>query len=738
MLSFYQSIFSTSLLHNSYKPLPQKIWVIFITFSSQLSAMGKNILQPFALLIALFAFSTSASAQIDTSNRGTDFWVGFGHHQFMESGTNTQNMVLYLSAGSQAATVTVTLDSSAATPAVWWKKTYNIPANTAIVSDLIPKGTINASSSGTDPNFDARLFSATSSSGILRGKGIHIESNVPIVAYSHIYGSTSSGATMLVPVHAWGGLYTSVNSKQSYASNCFSWCYVIARYDNTVVEITPSVVTRGQNVTGLQAGVTKTITLMKGQIYQMLGANTGADASGNGGGNSDGYEMTGTRIKSVMSPTGYIHPIAVFSGSSRTTNTAACGAGGGDNDMQQHFPRQAWGRKYLTAPLSSGAGVSGPTTNGYKIAVTDPTTIVLKNGVPLTGLVNNTYYYFESNMAEYIEADKPVLVAQFMTGGACTPGSIGDPEMFYLSPISQAITDVVFYRTTRESISQQFVTLIIPTNGLSSLTIDGSSTVDLTYAHPRLAGYSVVVKRWSPAVISQSVIHSDSAFTGLTYGLGPVESYGYNLGTRLNAVNARDASVLPPGFTGEIPLPVTLLDFLASKKGTDVLLDWKTASEKNFAKFVVERSMNGLEFETIGEEKSKSEILSMYDFTDRKALDIFASNKVLYYRLKMVDNDGRFNYSNIVSIKTRNRDIDISVFPNPFTDHIQIKSFSEIKGKATIHVRDITGRIVLSKTTAIVQGQNLTEVRNLDGLRKGVYIVEIIVNDNRQYFKMVK
>lgn len=66
------------------------------------------------------------------SNRGKEFWVGYGHHQFMEAGTNTMEMVLYLSA-EQTANVTVTIDSSG------WSKNYVVPAGSVIISDFIPK-----------------------------------------------------------------------------------------------------------------------------------------------------------------------------------------------------------------------------------------------------------------------------------------------------------------------------------------------------------------------------------------------------------------------------------------------------------------------------------------------------------------------------------------------------------------------------------------------------------------------
>lgn len=483
----------------------------------------KQIITPIIIVLSLVLCGLEGFSQ-NLSNRGTEFWVGYGHHQFMEAGqSNSQEMVLYLSA-EQPANVTVTIEGTT------WIRNYAIPANTVIASEYIPKaGAI-----------DARLISVGCSfvppgtpcggEGTFSNKAIHIVSDVPIVAYAHIFGSTSSGATMLMPVETWGYSYISLNSKQSYAANCFSWVYAIAQQDNTVIEVTPSQITRA----GRPAGTPFTVTLQRGQIYQtMAGPEAGNPKP----------EMTGTKIRSIANAAGQCYPIAVFSGSSRTLGTpAACGtASGGDNDNQQCFPSQAWGKRYLTAPTSNSNTPSTPMTNTYKIVVKDPLTIVRRNGtqIPFASLINNTYYSFESNTAELIEADQPVMVGQFMhSGSACQGGAgVGDPEMMYISPVEQGIKRIGFYRNNREAIQVNYLTLIIPTAGVTSLRIDGSPTFDYSYVHPRLAGYTVVVKRWAAAQ-SQSIVYSDSAFTAITYGLGSVESYGYNAGTLINNLNA--------------------------------------------------------------------------------------------------------------------------------------------------------------------------------------------------------
>lgn len=468
------------------------------------------------------------------SNRGKEFRVGYGHHQFMEPGqSNAQDMVLYFSA-EQTANVRVIVKGRT----LIWDSVYVVPAGTVLASRLLPKGvntpTNNYGASVT--GLDCRLFDLPVSFGGLGSentfnRSVHIISDVPIVAYAHIFGSVSSGATMLLPIESWGYAYTSINSYQVNAGGPgYSWCYTIAKEDNTRIEVIPAVTT----LTGKPAGVPFYVNLNKGEIYQFVAPS---DADGNG------PQLTGSRIKSVANASGDCYPIAVFSGSSRTRGELACGTGSGrDNDMQQCFPTQTWGKLYLTAPFSTANSVTAINasvfmTSVYKVAVKEAGTVVKRNGVTLTGAVNGIYQ-FTSNTADVIEADKPIAVAQFMSGSAtCNPGSQGDPEMVYLSPLEQSIKRIGFYRNNRQSIVVNYVTIIIPTNGVSSLRIDGSSTFNHVYAHPNRPGYSVVVKGW-PSAQAQCVVTSDSTFTAITYGLGGAESYAYNGGAYLNNLSA--------------------------------------------------------------------------------------------------------------------------------------------------------------------------------------------------------
>lgn len=441
------------------------------------------------------------------TNKGKEFWVGYGHNEMFtmrsSDGINAQDMLLYLSADQQAK-VTVNI------PGTSWSKDYLIPANSAIATDLIPK-------SG---DADCRLLGE----GLFK-KNVHIVSDVPIVAYTHTYGDSSSGASLLLPVSVYGYTYFSANSEQSGPDNqSFCWFYVVASEDYTTVRITPNNETQG----GFKRGTSYDVQLMKGEVYNVMGRMNG----------NNSLNLAGSKIQSIPGSDGKCHRIAVFSGSSRTQVSPGGDPLGSGSDfmMTQVFPVNAWGRNYLTALTSSSDKASVlHIVNRYRIFLSDITTKVYRNGSRVLSLQNNSYYEVDSKTADYITADKPILVAQIIpsSNGGGGNWNVMDPELIYLSPIEQAINKVVFYNSNNANIEVNYLTMIIPENGASSLRIDGSNVFDTTYAHPNKAGYRVIVKQM-PVTPMQHVAQSDSGFTAITYGFGMHESYGYNIGCNVN------------------------------------------------------------------------------------------------------------------------------------------------------------------------------------------------------------
>ena len=128
--------------------------------------MNCRLFKLFYIVICLLLFG-SVYGQ-DYSNKGTDFWLGYGYHVNMAgnpSGGGTQDMILYLTSDKNAK-VTVEI------PSVGYSITYNVAANQTTISNPLPKFGAQ----------DARI----NSPGLLK-RGIHITSDVPIVAYSHLY-----------------------------------------------------------------------------------------------------------------------------------------------------------------------------------------------------------------------------------------------------------------------------------------------------------------------------------------------------------------------------------------------------------------------------------------------------------------------------------------------------------------------------------------------------------------------
>ncbi|MBX2931404.1 MAG: gliding motility-associated C-terminal domain-containing protein [Chitinophagaceae bacterium] len=463
----------------------------------------------------------------DSSNRGTHFYFAYAANQ-LNAGTS-QQMTYYISTESEPANVTIRVNGTS------WSRSFLVPPYSVYAPlpvDYLPKA-------GADNAF-------LNTAGIF-DRSVEIISDVPVTAYAHAIGSTSSGGCMLMPVGVWGYEYKTLTITQNYGASSYSLYYVIADNDNTAIEITSVDGVPTQNTTpAIPAGTATTVILNKGQVLQVLAT-------------SQTQELSGSLVKSVPNANGECFPIAVFSGSSRTAIDMPSGcSSGGDFSMQQNFPITAWGKRYLLAPTSFSTAPFNSTsnpfaTNVFRVAVQDPTTVVKYNDVPLTGIVNNHYYQFFSNQPGYIEADKPIMVAQFLGGGTCLGGSgVGDPEMIYISPIEQGIKEVGFYRNTAEAITINYLTMIVPTNALSSLLITDNGapqTPDYTYSHPangnvslKGVNYTVVIKRWTSAQ-RQVRVTCDSAFTGITYGLGSVESYGYNMGTLVKSLRATGSAV---------------------------------------------------------------------------------------------------------------------------------------------------------------------------------------------------
>ena len=190
--------------------------------------------------------------------------------------------------------------------------------------------------------------------------------------------------------------------------------------------------------------------------------------------------------------------------------------------------------------------------------------------------------------------------------------------------------------------------------------------------------------------------------------------------------------------TGVGPLPVSLSEFNIKKTGFQtVQLVWSTESEINADYFQIERSKDGRTFENIGRLAAKniSNTSQSYSFEDVNTERILH----YYYRLKMVDKDESFTYSNIVSAKfdfDKNAEL-ISVYPNPVKGNnftIQIKGFKN--QEATLTIYNQMGQQVSSQIIDIQKGENDTLI-NAHQLESGVYFISLEIDGQQEYHKLI-
>lgn len=183
-------------------------------------------------------------------------------------------------------------------------------------------------------------------------------------------------------------------------------------------------------------------------------------------------------------------------------------------------------------------------------------------------------------------------------------------------------------------------------------------------------------------------------------------------------VNATNVQLVRSG-----ALPLNLISFTSSKQNNDALLQWKTANEINVSRFEVQRSNDGQTFTTIGTVAAGG---SLYSFTDANT---FSSRTVAFYRLKSIDADDRFTYSNIIKL-SKQASATVTVYPNPVSD---VLSISGLKQNGTVLLYNAEGKLLQQQT---VTAQTMTI--DMSKYAKGIYLLQYKTGDEVVNQKIIK
>ena len=195
-------------------------------------------------------------------------------------------------------------------------------------------------------------------------------------------------------------------------------------------------------------------------------------------------------------------------------------------------------------------------------------------------------------------------------------------------------------------------------------------------------------------------------------------------------INVDGMDFIPTATAGQA-LPVEWTTFEVAKlseSSTD--LKWTTETELNFSHFEVERSISdATRFVQVGQVEGFGNTMTTkrYSFVDADVPTLMNEPTIAYYRLKMVDVNGQFEYTEIRSVTFEARANDITLYPNPTSEFIVISSELEVQ---EVLVYNIDGKLVYSQVT----GKNI----NVSNFDTGLYKVLIQTEAGTVAKSMVK
>jgi hypothetical protein len=185
-----------------------------------------------------------------------------------------------------------------------------------------------------------------------------------------------------------------------------------------------------------------------------------------------------------------------------------------------------------------------------------------------------------------------------------------------------------------------------------------------------------------------------------------------------------------------VVLPIKLSSLQGVYNNNQVQLNWFTYAQSNARSFTIEYSQDGRSFTVAGELVATG---SDNQTTPYLYMHTPAFTGTVFYRIRETDFDGNMYYSNMVVIRTGNTLLATTeVFPNPFTDVLQISMQLEKAGMIQVALFDASGRLVRKLQQSGLTGKNTIAMSNLSALLPGTYLVQVKAGDHTSFRKLTK
>lgn len=266
---------------------------------------------------------------------------------------------------------------------------------------------------------------------------------------------------------------------------------------------------------------------------------------------------------------------------------------------------------------------------------------------------------------------------------------------------------------------------VIPSNNTST----GSYEITLYYTAAEVAGWQTAtggaiggaqVVKISNGFYIPDVTPATPHMSDVTYSVGSYTTLGTN-GSIMGSFSTTGFSGFAVGIPGAA-LPVSLISFTGYQKDKFGILEWKTSSENNNKGFELEKSYDGSSFTKIAFVDAAGNASSphSYLYNDKTKL-----TNIQYYRLKQIDLNGGFTYSNTVVLKTNGKDIlELQSVSNPFFSSVNMLFSKPPSGIMIIQLFDMNGRLAYS-TSRMSGNSSKLEIGIPAIISSGSYILNI-------------
>ncbi len=182
-------------------------------------------------------------------------------------------------------------------------------------------------------------------------------------------------------------------------------------------------------------------------------------------------------------------------------------------------------------------------------------------------------------------------------------------------------------------------------------------------------------------------------------------------------------------------LPVTLLDFSGRNiNASQNELRWTVAQEQNIDRYELERSANGSNFFRVATIQARNQVAqSTYTFTD----PITASSFESYYRLKIIEADGKVTYSSVVFIRVSAKS-EFTILNNPFSDNLQFRYKLGRDQKIAVSIYNSAGALLRKEQYAATAGTGNYVIHGLGHLPVGIYTARIESGEEFKTIQLLK